>query len=203
MSEISVVNPISFSLFLAQRLVDRSFSPTIFLNFPLIRLRFPFSFVTVIAIDLVLPLIIKWSAIREDKYRIFASLTNQAYPDCKSIRQILMSPPSSGSTQPSRSNQVQQGQTQPSEQIPFLTTIFDPPRPPRLDTPVFPRYLSLVLMLSSPVASDKTSTTFQLALAEASQYPRFFVALIALILYFMLTAKEKQREEAHENKAVT
>ncbi|NLI90648.1 MAG: hypothetical protein GX434_00175 [Peptococcaceae bacterium] len=195
MSEINEPTRLSFSLYFIQRLVDRAFSPTVYLNFPLVRIRFPLSFVMIIALDLVFPLIIKWSAIREDRYRFFTSGINQAYPDYKSIRQILSSSSSLGPAQSTQFNQsTDQGQSQPSSEIPVITTVFDPPRPPALDTPVYPRFLSLVFQVSSPIIKQRLGTTFIVELVEAMEYPRFFLPLISLLLYIALTIKEKRRQ---------
>jgi hypothetical protein len=218
MSEITAPNPLSFSLFFAQRLVDRAFSPIIYLTFPIIRLRFPMSFVTVVAIEFVIPLIFKWSAIREDRYNFLIGGINQVYPDYEALRQILNMMPSSQVSQNGQRSQPNailqsqpqsqsQAQTQPalgqpqapgqsqSQELPFLTTVLDPPRPPGLDTPPFPRFLSLVFQLSATVINPKLSALFDVELAESELYPRFFLALVTLLLYFALTIKEK-REQA-------
>ncbi len=197
MSKINEPRPLSFSLYITQRLVDRAFSPVLFLNFPIIRINFPLSFILIIAFDMLITLIVKWSTIYTDNSNILVTQINQAYPEYKAIRQIfnhLTTINSSRSVQTKQFTPPTDQSPQASGQQPFITTIFDLPRRPALDSPAYPKYLNLVFMISTPLAETRASTFFTFTLAEAKGYPRFFIALLSLLLYFVLTIKEKALE---------
>jgi hypothetical protein len=196
MSKINEPRPLSFSLYIAQRLVDTAFSPVILLNFPIIRINFPLSFILIIAIDMLITLIVKWSTIYTAKSNILVTQINQAYPEYKAVRQIFDHLTTINSFRSVQTKQFTTTDQSPQAfgQQPFITTIFDFPRRPALDTPAYPKYLSLVFMISTPLAETRASTFFTFTLAEAKEYPRFFIALLSLLLYFVLTIKEKALE---------
>lgn len=115
---------------------------------------------------------------------------NQAYPDYESLQQIFSFQQSRQSIQPIQTVQATQANQGPVE-YPIITSIVNPPRVPHLDTPAYPRYLALALQISAPLIKEKGATFFTYNLAEAQEYPRFFIPLLSLLLHFLLTAKER------------
>lgn len=174
--------------------MDTAYSPTIYLNFPLIRFIFPFSFVPIIIIELLYAFLAKWSVIHLDSCSMLTPRMNQAYPDYESLQQIFGFQQSRQSIQPIQTSQSSV-QAAPANQgpveYPIITSIVNPPRVPRLDTPAYPRYLALALQISAPLIKAKGAAYFTYNLIEAQEYPRFFIPLLSLLLHFLLTAKER------------
>jgi len=184
-SELCEPTPLTFSLYIGQRLVNRAFSPVSYLLFPVLSIRFPYSFFVIVLADLLKTLTIKWSLVHADRYNLLNGRSIQACPDHQAWLEMFGQP----SVEPPQASRETSGQS--STEVPMVTSLLDPHRPVAFDTPVFPKDLDLVLQTSSPLANERFSTLFEIDLVESKGYPRFFIPLLSFILHFLLTMREK------------
>lgn len=182
--------PVTFSFLVSESLFMFTNSPATTLILPFYRPRIPYGYFIIIALELLTILFVKWSSVPVSGAGLIRSNFNQSLPDINALRQIYSLPPGKRSLQ----------DNVPSGKVSVLKP-GQPSNQDSVDTPLFPKGLTVNLSVSAPFTEprSKTATLYTVELIEIKNVPGYVVPILALLLYFFLYSSQKAQESNSNN----
>jgi len=171
--------PVTFSILISESIFLTRYSPASTLIIPFYKPRIPYGYFIIITLNLITALFVKLSSVPVNGWGLMRNNINQSLPDLNSLRQVYNLPPSTFAVGQSNLNTQNGG----------------------LDSPLFPKGLTVNLSLSAPFTDprSKTSTLFTVELIEIKKVPGYLVAVLTLLLYFILYPSQKAQETNNNN----
>lgn len=160
--------PLITSLLISESLFPDPDSPAATLIIPLVRIRIPYAYFLIVALDLITALLVKWYY--GPTYSLLAPQYASALPDIESLRQIYGRP--TGQQTFERQETEQQGVEQQAA----------------VSTPLLPVGMAFNISFSSPFyePNSKVSTLFTLELKKIRNIPGYLLPVATLLLYIIL-----------------
>jgi len=154
--------PLTTSLLITESLFPNPFSPTTSLIIPLVKIKIPYAYFVVVALDLITAFLLKWYY--GPTYSLLAPQYISALPDTEMLRQIY------------EDSAKQQAAQQSAEQQASL------------GSPLLPVGMAINISFSSPFSepNSRFATLFTVELKEIRNIPGYLLPLAALLLYIIL-----------------